>query len=390
MMKPIRYWGLALLACAISLVLLWKPLPARSQHIIVLLQTDPPLSETVANADVVQFRLQALDVDQTPLRNAVLAIRLVAPAKTPWLSTDFPIVEGTPLLDLEAIAPDGAMQFEQRLPIRGTYALDIEVTSAIPGAFQPFAQTLTVSVPENPVKYRNAAILAVLLALAGVGAGWVIAHDQTIPPGEIVPARVRLMLSGAIGVAIAVLLVVNVSAELASRQGHSHEHGHGDVTVATLPATQALNGIRAQLMGETHAQVGQLSEQAIRLTDATTQAPISDAQVAIRAIALEHNETLFAYEGRTNADGVLSWRSQFFDGAPHQVMATVQPGTDPGPSAEPLQVAHEVEVDGVEPPLLTRLISLFYFTAFFVAGLWTGVHLRRRIRRSPVGSPMGQ
>lgn len=102
-------------------------------------------------------------------------VSLLTPSKTPWLTSDFPIVEGTPLLTFTDVAPAGELTFEPVLPIRGQYQMEVAVTPRVTGAFEPFEQTLTFSVPENLVKYRNAAILVAVLLLAGLGSGWVLA-----------------------------------------------------------------------------------------------------------------------------------------------------------------------------------------------------------------------
>src|SRR6476469_569728 len=60
-----------------------------------------------------------------------------------------------------ALAPRGQLQFQQMLPIRGEYQLQVEVTPTVANAFTPFQQTLTLPIAENSVKYRNFTILAV-------------------------------------------------------------------------------------------------------------------------------------------------------------------------------------------------------------------------------------
>ena len=98
------------------------------------------------------------------------------------MTTDFPIVEGTTLLDLEALAPKGELQFQQMLmlPIRGTYQLLVNLKPITPNAFTPIQQTLILSVPENGVKFRNFAIVAIMLLTAGLLGGWVIGSKQAI------------------------------------------------------------------------------------------------------------------------------------------------------------------------------------------------------------------
>ncbi len=180
----------ALLFAAISVVSLtnWLlPSPSVASSPTVQLKTEPSLDKVLPSSEPVKLTLQAVDAQGQLLSNANLQLQLLTPAPTPWLTSDFPIVEGTKLLEFNATAPSGKSQFEQVMPIRGTYQLQAKVTPFVAGAFKPFEQTLTFSVPEKPVKYRNVAILAAILLVAGFGGGWVIGGKQTIEPGEIAP-----------------------------------------------------------------------------------------------------------------------------------------------------------------------------------------------------------
>ncbi|MGV2828669.1 hypothetical protein [Myxosarcina sp. GI1(2024)] len=82
--------------------------------------------------------------------------------------------------------------------------------------FKAFEHSLTFKVPENAVKYRNLAILAIILLGVGFTGGWILGGEQTLNDGEIAPQPVRMLLSGMTIIAIAVLLVVNVSAKVAA------------------------------------------------------------------------------------------------------------------------------------------------------------------------------
>jgi hypothetical protein len=170
----------------------------------VRLTIEPPTSQIIpfeAEASTpqspVKLTLQAVDATGKALENAKISLKVFTPPKNPWFTTDFPIVEGTKLLDIEAIAPKGQLQIQQMLPIRGNYQLQVSVTPITPNAFTPIQQNLNLSVPENGVKYRNFAILAVILLIVGLGGGWVIGGRQQTQPGQIAPQRVRLLLSGA-------------------------------------------------------------------------------------------------------------------------------------------------------------------------------------------------
>jgi hypothetical protein len=382
-MKTIQYVGIALAAGFSSGVLWLLTLPSMASQPSVQLKTTPALSQLIPATEPVQLRLTAIDAKQQLLRHAHLQVRLYTPPQTPWLTSDFPIVEGTTLLELGTTpgkptsenAPMGSLEVAQVLPIRGSYRMEVRVTPAIAGAFVPFQQTLFFSVPENPVKYRNLAILAAILLLAGLGSGWVLGGSQTVHNGEIAPKPVRMLLSGTILMAIAVLLYINITAEQAS--SHSDHHHQPGVHTAT-PSLQRTQGIEVRLSGEKQAVVGQLATQTVQIREADTGKPISDVALKVQAIALEHNKPIFSFQSTPNSEGELTWRQQFFDGAPHRVSVNVLPFSGSKRQFQPLEVSHEIEVEGIAPPLSVRLISLGYFTLIYIVGLFAGVKLRRK------------
>lgn len=367
-MKKLKYVGMTLAVILIYASIWLRSFPSHASQPFVELQTQPPLSQVIPNEKPVRVILQALNAVGQPLSDARFQLQLFTPAKTPWFTSDFPIVEGTTLLELNAIAPHGKLQFEQTLPIRGNYLLKIQVTPNIAGLFKSFEQSLQISVPENPLKYRNAAILVGILLLAGFGCGWIIGGDPTLQSGEVVPQKVRLLLSGIIVIAIFVLLYVNVSAEFASTHSHSP-----DTEVLPNIAVQRSQDLEIRLSGDREATIGELANQTVQVLNVKTGKPEPGVTVKAKTLALEDNTPMFAYKGTTDANGQLTWKEQFFDGAPHQVFVEAI-------SSHPthIQVAHEVEVEGIEPPLYIRLITLCYFSAFFVISLWSGFWLHRR------------
>lgn len=322
----------------------------------------------------VRLTLQAVDDKGKPVQNAKIRWQIFTPAKSPWFSSDFPVVEGTQLLDIEAIAPTGKLQIQQVLPIRGEYRLLVDVKPIDGKEFTPTQQTLTLSVPENPVKYRNFAILAAILLGVGLGGGLVIGGRQTIEPGEIAPIRVRLLLSGATVVAIAALLVVNISAEFAESHAHSHHHHSEQDNPAVRPKPE----LEVRWLGDVHATVGQVAQMAVQPIDPKTGQAATDVVMKVKATQQEHNQTVLVYQGVPDANGKLTWRQQFFDGAAHSVEVEVSPKPGAARQFQPFQVSKEIEVDGVAPPLYVRFITLAYFTGILVLGLLLGLKLRGR------------
>lgn len=325
-----------------------------------------------------RLKLQVLDASGQPLENAKIGLTILTPPKNPWFTTDFPIVEGTKLLEMAAVVPKGELQFQQMLPIRGTYQLLVNVTPTLENAFSPFEQTLTLVVPENWVKYRNFGILVAILLTVGVVGGLVIGEGQRIAPGEVAPQRVRLLLSGAIVVAIAVLLFVNVSAEIAqSGMSMPMSHMTQSVPSSDKPTTIQSGRLQLRLSGDDSATVGQPANFQVNVIDPKTSQPVADVFLKIQATQLEDNWLAFAYQGVPDPTGNFKWQQQFFDGAPHKIEVEVAPQANAARQFQPFQVAKTIEVEGVAPPLSVRSIVLAYLTGVVVVGLLLGIWLRR-------------
>ena len=386
-MSKLKFSALISAVCMMSIVLYGWVGFSQSPQPTVRLTTEPPISqilpfEAEANTPLspVLLKLQALDAAGIPLENARIGLTILTPPKNPWFTTDFPIVEGTKLLDIEAIAPKGELQIQQMMPIRGNYQLLANVTPIAQNAFPPIQQTLTLSVPENWVKYRNFGILAAILLVVGLGGGLVIGGKQQIPAGEIAPQKVRLLLSGGIIIAIATLLYVNVSAEIAQSEmsmpmSHMTE---SKPTEKTSPIVKS-QGFEVRLSGDVSATVGKTVNLQVQVTDTKTNQPVTDVLLNIKTIQLENDWIAFAYKGVPDAAGKLVWQEQFFDGAPHKVEVEVSPEPNAARQFLPFQVSQTIEVEGVAPPLSVRLTVLAYFTGIVVAGMAIGFGLQRRL-----------
>jgi hypothetical protein len=378
-MSKFKMAALVSTICLMGVVFYSLVVSSQTPQPVVRLTTEPPISQVLpfeAEATTlptpVRLSLQAVDAANQPLENAKIHLQILTPPKNPWFPTDFPIVEGTELLNIEAVTPKGELQIQQMLPIRGNYQLLVNVSPIVANAFTPFQQTLRLSVAESWVKYRNFAILAVMLLVLGLGGGLVLGGKQQIQPGEIAPQRVRLLLSGAIIVAIASLLFINITAELAD----SHTHGHHSPTKE--PDVFQSQGVEARISGDVEATVGQSAKLAVQVIDTTTGQPASDVIVNIKATQSEDKWVAFAYQGVTNAKGQLAWEQQFFDGAPHKVEVEISPSPQATSQFSPLRVAKQIQVEGVAPPLQIRLIVLAYFTSFIVLGLLLGLKLKNK------------
>lgn len=354
----------------------------------VQLSTDPPdrqllpfEAEAATLQSPVRLTLKAINSTDQPLKNAKIQMKILTPPRNPWLTTDFPMVEGTELLEIEALAPMGELQIEQMFPIRGEYQLVVEVTPVDANGFTPFQQTLALPVQESWVKYRNFGILAAVLLAVGFGGGLVIGAQQKIRSGEIAPQQVRLLLSGAIGLAIIALLFVNLNAEMA-QSDMSMSHMTKSTPLTDKPNRMQSQGLELRISGDTSAIVGNLAQFQATAFDTKTDQSAKDIVLNIKATQLENNWVSFAHQGVPDAMGQLTWQQQFFDGAPHKIEVEVAPAPNSNRKFQPFRVAQTIKVEGIAPPLLVRLISLTYFVGFVVVGLLFGLWFWRKQKLS--------
>jgi hypothetical protein len=323
----------------------------------------------------VRLKLQARDATGT-LANAQFHLQIFTPAPTPWFTTDFPITEGTKLLDIIGNAPTGEFSIQQVFPIRGQYKLQVGVTPTVANSFAPINQTLDLTLAENPLKLQYFPVVLAVLLTIGFGGGWIIGGGQTIKAGEIAPRRVRLLLSGVTILAIAVLTFFNINAEW--HQVHAQAQAEGKTEISQNSGLIQSQGLKLELTGDDATAVGQLASFQVKLTDSQTNQSVSDAIFKLKSTQLENKWVAFAYEGVPNAQGVLAWQEQFFDGAPHRVEVEVAANPNSDRQFQPFQAIREIEVEGIAPPMFVRLVSLFYFVTVLSMGLVAGLWLQRR------------
>jgi hypothetical protein len=353
----------------------------------VLLTLDPPVQKLVpfeAEAEQQQspprFHLEAQDGQGKALSRVRMQIKMVTPATNPWISTDFPIVEGTELLSLEVPAAQGVVEFEQMLPIRGTYQILVKVIPMDDAVSTPLIeQVLTVNVPENPVKFRNFAFLAGMCTLVGAVGGFFIGTPQRrldLRSTLGIPESVRLLLIGLTLTAMAALIFINVSAEF---QGdHSSMAGMANTPINAPSIAQDKEQV-LNLDGAKEARVGTAESFQARLTDRRTGQEIPSA-FKVSVINEENNWKLFSIA--TPIADHLRWRQQFFDGSGHRI--EVQ--TPPHKKQPALTTKHSVSVEGIAPPVSVRLKALAYLTGFVALGLFGMMGLKLRFSRTRVSS----
>ncbi|MEH1950300.1 MAG: hypothetical protein V7K77_25575 [Nostoc sp.] len=381
-MKKYRFFGVISAVCVTLSILYSFVGNSQIPTSRVLLSTNPPLerilpfeAEAEKPQSPVKLTLQAVDAAGQSLTNANISLQILTPPRNPWLTTDFPIVEGTKLLQMNANALDGKLEIQQMLPIRGNYQLLVKVSPLVANTFAAYEQTLNLHVRENPVKYKYFVAIAAILLSLGLLGGWVIGGQEELQQGEIAPQSVRLLLSALTVVAIVTLLFINISAEVAEAHGSEH---HSNSTETIAPSSQKSQGLEINLEGDKNATVGKLANLALQVKDTASGQPIIDVALQVKAIATEHNLTVFDYKGIPDDQGKLIWQEQFFDGSPHKIEVEVTPIAGSNRQFTPVKVAQEVEVEAIAPPIYIRLIGLFYFTAFVGIGMAIGLLIQHR------------
>jgi hypothetical protein len=113
---------------------------------------------------------------QGPLRNALIDFEVTAPAFGPLAGSDIPAIEGTTLLKSRFGAPEGRLEFDYVVPIRGDYKVQVQ---ALPGAgatFQPATRELDLVVNERPSEIVNFWMLIAGLFFVGLAAGALLGY----------------------------------------------------------------------------------------------------------------------------------------------------------------------------------------------------------------------
>jgi hypothetical protein len=148
----------------------------------IVVTTDPPLSQVhphggpSAGIDPDTLIVEVKDAGGRPVPDVLLDVRMDAPPTNWFVSTDVPRIEGHPILNWSAVAPEGRQEFAYLFPIRGPYHLTVTARPA-PGssaAFAPVTRDLTVDISEKPTSAMYLALFLAVLFLFGAISGLVL------------------------------------------------------------------------------------------------------------------------------------------------------------------------------------------------------------------------
>lgn len=281
-------------------------------------------------ADPANLSVLVTGADGRPIDAGNVRLRLDAPPLSRFFSTDYPIVEGTQLMDLSLPLTHGRAEWKYLPPLRGSYRLHVDV---LKDGTSLTTRIFDFTVRENESKWFFLAGFLVLL----FGVGWIAGRIFTGVSANAATGAVVLAFLGAAR--------LNEAAVTAAQS-------FSESSLEVAPAT-----------------VGKLSTIRWRLTDAHAVSPTA---LTMTITHLEKEKTVFAIE-KLRVGREFSFEFQFADGAEHRVRAVaVQPGK------ALTQAEQLVNVTGVDPPLSAMARALALFVAAIAAGLWLGRWSKRR------------
>jgi hypothetical protein len=296
-----------------------------------------------------------------PLTGGQLTLHLTAPPRSTVLSTDFPHVEGTPLLAFTSLlSEDGTVTFDYVFPIRGVYTIDLDL-APVPGgpAFRPLRFRKTLEIAEAPEEVRNAWLLVGGLFVLGFLVGRVLARSVTAR--DATPSRVLALPWVLLGSLLA------AASPVTAAPGHTHTpQGNQGTQTVYGPEGWALQ-VRPQ---PATATVEQLVDLTIALTHERQGWP-HRLDVDLTAPHQEDGKAVFRTTLRTTG-GALAPRLQLFDGAPHRLTVTARPVAGMGPDVACLTVTQDLEVIARHPPMVVKLRLMAMLLGVLVSGMAVG------------------
>ncbi len=272
--------------------------------------------------------------EKRPARPVDLSIRLTAPPPGGLVSTDFPLIEGTPLIVMDLSGVPGTLSWDYVFPIRGVYRLDVTATDE---EGHRWDRTFEIRIHENRAKVVFLISFTAALFILGVVAG-----------------RLFTGLAGRAGFFV-ISLFIGLGASLGMISEPRGDHGAID-RAGALKSTLTV----------TKPKVGSLSTIQWRGTDPVTDERVP-AVVALTIIQLEKGKEIFRLN-RLPTGGSLDTSFQFTDASPHRVIATAV-APEHGHVVDTVKTVH---VDSATPSLPIRLRPVLLFMLVVTAGLAAG------------------
>ena len=265
-----------------------------------------------------------------------MQIRLDAPKPGWFFSTDFPLVEGSRLLDMKLPIRGGKIQWQYLFPIRGEYQVDIE---AVTVDDEKADKIFHVTIRENERKWVFLGFFTLGLFLLGFLAGRLFT-----------PTKPGLKGNAALWILLSFLGLISWNGRVFAQKVETEKYaGRLEVDVATVGK---LSRIRWSLVG-----LGEGEERT--------------ANLSLRIAHLERGKVVFAVE-KVPVVEVFSMDFQFTDGDEYRVEAIADVN-----GRESIRTEQTISVTGIEPPASAAVPAMVFFLMTISLGLWAGRWSRR-------------
>jgi hypothetical protein len=320
---PLKYF--LRIVCLVTPALLAAP--ACAEELSVHFKTTPRLEFLRPFADPIDLSLLVTGADGRPVKQGFVTLRLDAPASGRFLSTDFPLVEGTLLNEMRLPLRRGKADWKYLFPIRGSYRLIVGVDA---DGGKKASKVFDITVRENRMKWLALGAFSAALFALGFCAGRIFTGAG--------PAGIALIIAGAVSASVGAL--------------------HAQTAEATALEIE-------------HAMVGKAA--LVRWRPSVEDSARSlQTLLSLTITHLEKEKMVFAID-KVPLTGDWSMKFHFPDGAEYRVAAVAAIA-----GRAPQHSEQIVSVTGLEPPATAMAPALLYFLALIALGLGTGRWSKRR------------
>jgi hypothetical protein len=309
--------------------------PSWADDINIYFKASPRLELLHPYSDPATLTLLVTGNDGKPVAQGWVAIGIEAPKPGWFFSTDFPLVEGSRLLDMSLPLRQGRAEWKYLFPIRGQYRLNVEF---IAPDGRKVNKSFPLAIRENKQKWFFLGIFTVGVFGLGVFAGRIFTGAL---PNAKRSAAVCLLVS---------MSCVSWSIEGAAQELGQRKHfGWLEVAPATVGKPSK---VRWRLAGEEKAE-----SRAVLIT--------------LTIAHLEKAKTVFSVE-RLPVEGEFEMSFQFTDGAEYRVTAIAYVT-----GGQMIRTEQNISVIAVEPPARAMIPAVAFFLAVIALGLGAGRWSRR-------------
>jgi len=296
------------------------------------LQTFPALDSVYPLSVPVRIVLVNSDADGKTLEGTRFHIRLYAPPPGRFLSTDYPLVEKTLLIEMDLVAAQGRAIWEYVFPIRGDYRLEV---TTVNGAGKDVSAVFPLRIRENRTKLLYLGVFVVSLFIFGV----VVGRLFTTPNKE-----------GYLKVGLLLVMCALLVAAVKGNEPRVKETGNKGPL------------LRLEI---SPPRVGRPSDIQWRLSEGETER-LLPGRLTLAITHLEKGKRLFFLD-KIPTDGNFNLKFQFTDAAPHRVSSSAEVE-----GWGPVYFESNVTVTSTSPPWDVTVWTLFLFLCVLALGLVTG------------------